>query len=145
MAFFERVLAMGVRLPYHPAFKRIKCLDAQGRLLDPEKPNGYRFETFIFDAIPYARDTLVLMVDRAEEFSPIKNKEGQDSPATARQAQLNLFGRWLEAAGVAVPRDAEGDVAVPIEISPLYALDADELRQRLPPGTRLDAPLNLQP
>jgi len=143
--FIERVLGLGVRLPYHPALKRIKCLDAGGRLLDPEKPNGYRFETFIFDAIPYARNTLVLMVDRAEEFSPIKNKEGQDSPATARQAQINLSGRWLEAAGVAVPRDAAGDVAVPIEISPLYALDAEELRRRLPPATRLDAPLNLQP
>ncbi len=149
--FFERVLDMGVRLPYHPAVKRIKCIDDQGRPIDPERPNGVRFETFIFDAIPYARNTLVLMVDRGEEFAPIKQKEGPDSPATARQAQINLFGRWLERAGVAVPRDAKGDVTIPIEISPLYALDADELRarlaaeNRLAPGTRLAAELNLQP
>ncbi len=149
--FFERLLAQGVRLPYHPAVKRVKCVDDQGRHTDPEKPNGVRFESFIFDAIPHARNTMVLMVDRAAEFSPIKQKDGPDSPATARQAQFNLFGRWLEQAGVGVPRDANGDVTVPIEISPLYALDAEELRARLAAegrlraGTRLTAELNLQP
>jgi len=143
--FFERIIASGVELPYHPAFKRIRCIDGRGRPVSPEGPNGYRFEKFIFDAIPYARDTLVLMVARWEEFAPIKNKEGQDSPATARQAQINLFGRWLEQAGVPVPRDERGNVAVPIEISPLYALDAEELRQRLPRDFRLSGPLNLQP
>lgn len=145
VAFLRRLTATGVDLPYHPALKRIKCLDDAGRPVDPDAPNGYRFEKFIFDAIPYARNTLVLMVDRAEEFAPIKNKEGEDSPATARQAQINLFGRWLEQAGVAVPRDARGDVAVPIEISPLVALDAQELRRKLPKDLNLANGLNLQP
>jgi len=144
VAFLQRLIADGVSLPYHRADKKVKCLDDAGQRVDPATPNGVRFEKFIFDALPYARNTLVLMADRTEEFAPIKNKEGEDSPATARQAQINLFGRWLEAAGVEVPWD-EGNATVPIEISPLYALDAEELKRKLPPGIRLNGPLNLQP
>ena len=99
---------------------------------------------FIFDGVPLAANPLVLTVRRDEEFAPIKRAEGDDSPATARQAQVNLFGRWLEQAGVAVPRDAQGDVVGAIEIGPLYALDADELARRLPHGTVFDGELNLQ-
>ena len=48
------------------------------------KKNGlYKFETFIFDAFEYFDDMLVMRVKREEEFAPIKNKEGVDSPETA--------------------------------------------------------------
>ena len=53
--------------------------------------------------------------------------------------------RWLEDADVAVPRDAHGQPVHPIEISPLYALDASELADRLPRECRLDGPLYLAP
>jgi UDP-N-acetylglucosamine/UDP-N-acetylgalactosamine diphosphorylase len=143
--FVERLGAQGIALPFHRARKRIAHVDEQGHRVEPNHPNGIQFESFIFDAIPHARNPVVLMVERCEEFAPIKQAAGEDSPATARQAQVNLFGRWLEEAGVAVPRDARGNVLGAIEISPLYALDAEELRRRLPRGTRLDIHLNLQP
>jgi len=142
--FLESLVAQGVALPYHRADKKIKCLDGAGRLVAPPVANGVRFEKFVFDALPYARSPLVLMVDRAEEFAPIKNKEGEDSPATARRAAIGLHARWLEQAGVAVPRDARGEPLSRIEIGPLYAEDADALRRRLPPGLCLTSDLNLQ-
>jgi len=142
--FFESLVAQGVVLRYHRANKKIKCVDKSGQVIEPEKNNGVRFEKFVFDALPYARSPLVLLVDRAEEFAPIKNKEGKDSPATARRAMINLAASWLQKAGVTVPRDAKGDSVARIEIGPLYALDEDELRGRLPPGIELTRDLNLQ-
>ena len=41
-----------------------------------------KLEQFVFDAIPLARNAIVYTTDRAEEFSPVKNAEGVDSPAT---------------------------------------------------------------
>ena len=143
--FVERLTAGDSSLPYHRALKRVPCIDAHGAPVEPAEPNGVKFEMFIFDAIARAQNPLVLTVRREEEFAPIKRAEGDDSPATARQAQVNLFGRWLEQAGVAVPRDGQGNVAGAIEISPLYAMDADELARRLPPGTTFGGELNLQP
>ena len=143
--FVARVTAEGVSLPYHRAHKKVPCIDAAGIPVAPAEPNGVKFEMFIFDGIAMAANPLVLTVRREEEFAPIKRAEGDDSPATARRAQVNLFGEWLDRAGVSVPRDADGNVKGLIEISPLVALDADELARRLPPGTTFDGELNLQP
>jgi UDP-N-acetylglucosamine/UDP-N-acetylgalactosamine diphosphorylase len=143
--FVERLTARGASLPYHRALKAVPCLDARGRRVEPAEPNGVKFEMFLFDALAFARHPVVMMVERGEEFAPIKRPTGEDSPESARRAQVNLFGRWLEAAGVAVPRDAEGNACGLVEISPLFALDAEELRQRLPAGTRFRDGLCLQP
>jgi len=100
---------------------------------------------FIFDALAEARNPLVMTVERGEEFAPIKVADVEDSPATARQAQINLFGQWLEEIGVAVPRDERGNVIGSIEISPRVAANAEELRRRLRRSYRFDGDLNLQP
>ena len=55
------------------------------------KNNLYKFESFIFDGFKYADDMLVMRVNREEEFAPIKNKEGIDSPDTA----LELYERKM--------------------------------------------------
>ena len=47
------------------------------------KNNLYKFERFYFDVFKYFDDMLVMRVKREEEFAPIKNKEGVDSPKTA--------------------------------------------------------------
>jgi UDP-N-acetylglucosamine/UDP-N-acetylgalactosamine diphosphorylase len=87
---------------------------------------------------------LVMESPREEEFSPVKNADGVDSPATAKQAMSNQAGRWLEAAGARVPRNAEGNVTVPLEVSPRFALDDDELKARVWPGRVVDGPLYLE-
>jgi UDP-N-acetylglucosamine/UDP-N-acetylgalactosamine diphosphorylase len=145
VGFIERMTAEGRGLPYHRALKKVPCIDAEGREVAPEEPNGVKFEMFIFDALAAARTPVVLMVERAEEFAPIKCAEGEDSPATAREAQIELFARWLEEAGVCVPRGHDGKVDGAIEISPLVAASTAELRERYPHGLHFERQLNLQP
>ncbi len=63
----------------------------------------------------------------AEEFAPLKNREGTDSIETCRRGQVEKAARWLETCGVAVPRGQDGRPRHLIEISPLFALDRDEI------------------
>lgn len=81
---------------------------------------------------------------REDEFSPIKNDKGESSPDTARQNMINLFGRWLKGAGIEIPTDEDGNVKGVIEISPLYALDAEELKSKVNKDLVFNGELNLQ-
>ncbi len=138
-SFVERLTAEGAaqQLPWHRAEKKLAVIDEQGRKVSPEQPNVVKLETFVFDAIPLARNPLVLYTIRAEEFSPVKNLTGTDSAETARRDLLLRAARWLERCGCRVPRDEAGLPALPIEISPAFALDADDLRGRLTPPPQL--------
>ena len=128
---FVRRLNEGGRLnlPWHRAEKKVPHLDEAGELVSPEKPNGVKLEQFVFDAVPLAEKAIVLETDRAEEFSPVKNAEGTDSPATCRSHQIARAARWLTAAGVDVPMSG-GEPDCVIEISPLYAVSAEQLKRR---------------
>ncbi len=126
-SFIEKLTNGSLSLPYHRAHKKIPYLNESGEKINPNEPNGYKFETFIFDALQYAANPVVMEVNRKEEFSPVKNTNGDNSKLTANQAMCNLFGFWFEKAGVDVPRDtATGNVLGKVEISPLYALDENE-------------------
>jgi UDP-N-acetylglucosamine/UDP-N-acetylgalactosamine diphosphorylase len=143
VSFVEKETRGRLKLPWHVAHKRIPYLDDNGQVVFPEEPNGYKFETFVFDALGDAEKVAILEVDRSEEFSPVKNAEGVDSPETARRDLSNHFARWLEGAGVRVPRDADGNAVHAIEISPLYALDAEELKKKLPSDFSFEGDLYL--
>ena len=56
-----------------------------GKAVKPEQPNAVKLEQFVFDAIPLAQNAIVYTTERGEEFSPVKNAEGTDSPATSRR------------------------------------------------------------
>jgi UDP-N-acetylglucosamine/UDP-N-acetylgalactosamine diphosphorylase len=131
-SFVERLNESGhLKLPWHRAEKKVPYVDEAGNAVKPEKPNAVKLEQFVFDAIPLARNPIVLETDRAEEFSPVKNAEGVDSPQTCRRDQIRRAARWLREAGVEVPtRDGEPDAV--LEISPRYATSADQLKQRAP-------------
>jgi len=134
-SFVERLTADGrCELPFHRAEKKVPCIDEQGRPVQPEEPNAVKLEMFVFDALPLARSVVVLETDRCEEFSPIKNRSGEDSLATSLHDQVRRAATWLEAAGVRVPRDAEGQVAAALEISPLFADSAEELAEKVDPN-----------
>ena len=120
--FLEHTVGSGLRLPWHVARKTMSVVDAQGAVAEV---SGFKFETFVFDALARSTASVTLEVDRAEEFSPVKNREGEDSPASARRDLCQLFARWVRAAGGTLPvLDAEG--LAPIEIDPLFAETEEE-------------------
>lgn len=142
--FVEKLIKSSIKLPFHKAFKKIPTLDENGNSIMPDEPNGYKFEIFVFDALQAAREVVVMEVKREEEFSPIKNGTGFDSPETARQDMSNYFGRLLEKYGLIVPKDQNGNVTINIEISPLLALEAEDLEGKLPANLDLKNNLYLE-
>ncbi|MBR2241021.1 MAG: UTP--glucose-1-phosphate uridylyltransferase [Clostridia bacterium] len=80
------------KLPYHSAHKKAKYINENGELIVPEKPNAFKFESFIFDAFDMLDDMAILRVKREEEFAPVKNAEGNDCPETARKLYKDFFG-----------------------------------------------------
>jgi len=122
--FLGRVTARG-GLAYHLARKAVPTAGGDADAL--------KFELFVFDALPMAERWLTVETPRAEEFAPLKNATGPDSPATVRAALVALHAGWLEAAGVPTHGHA-------VEVSPLLALDAAELRAKLPRGFAVTGP-----
>lgn len=127
--FLEREIKNEIRLPFHIAHKKVSFLDEHGNLIHPTKPNAYKFEMFIFDALQDAARTLIMEVNREEEFSPIKNKAGKDTLATAQRDLTRFFGQWLEDAGVEFPKDDQNYPKIDIEISSLIALNKEDLKK----------------
>lgn len=142
--FIERI-NRSASLPFHRALKKVRHVDALGKTVEPSEPNAVKFETFIFDSLPLAERYAVVETDRRLEFEPLKNATGPDSPDSVRCRMTDLFAGWLEAAGAEVLRGPDGHVPFGIEISPLFALDAAELKSRIDPGLVVDRPLYLAP
>jgi UDP-N-acetylglucosamine/UDP-N-acetylgalactosamine diphosphorylase len=106
VAFARRIAADADRfLPYHASAKKIPFVDAAGATVKPNEPNGHKLERFLFDALPVARHVALLEVAREDEYAPVKNAQGADSPATARGALDAVARRWLAIADVAIPND----------------------------------------
>lgn len=78
-------------LPYHSAFKKATYIDKDGNLIKPDGPNAYKFEAFLFDAFGEVDDMAIFRVKREEEFAPVKNAEGVDSPETARKLYNEFY------------------------------------------------------
>jgi UDP-N-acetylglucosamine/UDP-N-acetylgalactosamine diphosphorylase len=130
VSFIERLNQGGeLKLPWHRAEKKVAYVDESGKQVKPDKPNAVKLEQFVFDAIPLAKNAIVYETDRAEEFSPVKNAEGTDSPATCRRDQIRRAARWLAAAGVSVPTKG-GEPDATLEISPLFAVSDDQVKGR---------------
>lgn len=77
-------------LPYHVAHKKVKHYK-EGKEIIPQEPNAYKFEQFIFDSFPLFENITLLRGKREEDFAPIKNKEGKDSPRTAIELYNNYW------------------------------------------------------
>lgn len=134
VAFVEQVTRGGLELPWHLAKKQMRVVEADGRVVER---TGIKFETFVFDALARSPCSVVLEVERAEEFSPVKNKSGEDSPASCRADLCRLYARWVRAAGLPLP-PADDDGIHPLEVDPLCAETQDEFlaRESLRPDVR---------
>jgi UDP-N-acetylglucosamine/UDP-N-acetylgalactosamine diphosphorylase len=115
-------------LTYHVAHKKIPYAGADGATVKSTDKNGIKLECFIFDAFPESKKMAVLEVDRAEEFSPVKNAPGNpvDSPDSARGMISAASTRWIEAAGATV-KNISGKI---FEISPLVSYGGEGLESQ---------------
>jgi UDP-N-acetylglucosamine/UDP-N-acetylgalactosamine diphosphorylase len=128
VAFIEKLNAGGdFGLPIHRAVKKIPHIDQNGHPVTPEKPNGVKLETFVFDAIPMAEHSIILQTRREEEFAPVKNATGTDSAEVTHRMMIDRAAAWLEKAGVTVPRKPDGSPDCTLEIAPSFALTAEEV------------------
>ena len=80
-------------LPYHSAYKKATYIDKDGNKVVPDSPNAYKFEAFLFDAFGEVDDMAILRVKREEEFAPVKNATGVDSPETARKLYNDFYNK----------------------------------------------------
>ncbi len=142
--FVEKINESHFALPYHKAIKKVSCVDENGCKIKPSENNAAKFEMFIFDALKHAEKSIIMEVVREDEFSPVKNAKGEDSPDTAKQSMINMFGRWLREAGVEIPKDEAENVKGTIEVGPLYALDSEELKEKIDQEIVFNSELNLQ-
>ena len=79
------------KLPYHTQYKKCNYINENGEVVIADKPNAYKFEAFLFDVFERLDDMAILRVKREEEFAPIKNAEGVDSPQTAWELYNNFY------------------------------------------------------
>jgi UDP-N-acetylglucosamine/UDP-N-acetylgalactosamine diphosphorylase len=80
--------------------------------------------------------SVILEIERSEQFAPTKNATGPDSVETTRQMMIERAAQWLESAGVTVPRSADGSPDCILEIAPSFALEAEDVkakRDKIPP------------
>ena len=80
-------------LMYHSAFKKNSYIDEDGKEVVPTEPNSYKFESFIFDAFEFFDDIAILRGKREDDFAPVKNREGVDSPKIAKELYEKYWNR----------------------------------------------------
>jgi UDP-N-acetylglucosamine/UDP-N-acetylgalactosamine diphosphorylase len=148
MEFLRRMREEGIQLPFHAVPRATPYLGRRGKVVQPGEPNSVRFVTFAFDALRFAGRQSLIEVRREEEFSPIKHATGSEASLETAQRDLSrVYGRWLRDAVSkhdAVSKRETGVPAEPasgprgddppepvVEISPLYAMDAAELKEKL--------------
>lgn len=117
--FVEEITSGGkIELPFHVARKKIRAYGTGGgREID-----GFKFEKFVFDALPLTEKSIVMEMVREEEFAPVKNPSGVDSVESAQDLMSGLYMGWLRRKGIGIPAGVKA-----VEISPLVAVDPEDL------------------
>ena len=123
-------------LPFHRAIKKVSYINQSGDQIEPTEPNAVKFERFIFDLLPSAKNAIVCEVDPAEGFCAVKNAPPAESetPEHVKQAMIDLHTKWLTHAG------AEVVSGTAVEINPLFAVDSVQLGEKISKGTKVDSP-----
>ncbi len=120
--FVETITSGGdLELPFHTARKKIAVFRPGG----PEGIQGFKFEKFVFDALPLTDKNVIIETLREEEFAPVKNPSGVDSVESARELMVNLHRKWLKERGIPVPEKAV------VEISPIRAVEPEDLDRNM--------------
>ncbi len=135
LEFLQRVAEQTDSLPFHRALKKVTFCNEQGQMVTPAEPNATKFERFIFDLLPIAKNSFVVESHASEAFAPVKNSNGAetDTPNAAKKAIVDLHRHWLEEAGVCV------DEGVQVEINPRLALTVSDLQEKIATNQRIGA------
>lgn len=121
--FVRRIAAEAEHwLPWHASAKKIPTIDESGAPLASDQPNGLKLERFVFDALR-AAETVCIVETSRDEYGPVKNATGADSPESSRRTLSQRYRGWIEAAGVPAPSPAHQ-----IEIDESRIDGPDELR-----------------
>lgn len=125
--FLARASETAEGLPFHRAHKKVPFVDENGLSVEPEANNAIKFERFIFDLLPDAKNAIVCEVDAAEGFAAVKNAPPAqtETPDWVKQAISNLHRGWLEGVGAKVSEEAT------VEISPFFAVEPNELKGKV--------------
>jgi UDP-N-acetylglucosamine/UDP-N-acetylgalactosamine diphosphorylase len=125
-AFIRRVYDIFHDFPWHCSHKKIPYIAPDGQRATPGTPNGYKFETFVFDALQYSQNEPVgLEIDRLGEFTPTKQMTGAGSVEKARQDMARYWGGWLKKAGCTTDlTDAF------VEINPRFAFTEEQFLEK---------------
>jgi UDP-N-acetylglucosamine/UDP-N-acetylgalactosamine diphosphorylase len=136
VAFLEQQAGHAHGLPIHRALKKVPTIDQVGHAIEPAAANAIKFERFIFDLLPLAKEAFVVEVDPAVAFAPVKNssQEKVDTPETARATMIHYDRNLLQTAGAKI---ADG---VPVEVNPLWALDPAEAAAKIHLGLQITGP-----
>lgn len=139
LGFLKAAVGNADSLPFHRAKKKVPFINELGAKLKPTQPNAIKFEKFIFDLLPSAKNAIVCEVDPADGFCAVKNAAPAESetPEHVRAAISALHTRWLESAGAIVEEGTQ------IEINPLYATDAKLLAGKIESGLTFNKPTYL--
>jgi UDP-N-acetylglucosamine/UDP-N-acetylgalactosamine diphosphorylase len=139
VAFLERALALKDALPFHIARKKVPYIGDDGQSVEPRESNALKFERFIFDLLPHAKNPFVVEFAESEVFAPLKNASGapRDTPEYVHQYMVAQHSKWLKAAGTMVANGTD------VEISPLWALDAEAVAARPDRPRSIDSPTYL--
>jgi UDP-N-acetylglucosamine/UDP-N-acetylgalactosamine diphosphorylase len=134
-------------LPFHYARKKVPFVEVKsgrhtplGERVLPDKENAIKFEQFIFDLLPSAKNAMVVEVDPSNHYAPLKNAPGSalDSPETVKRDISAMHSAWLKQSGAVI---REG---MPIEISPLFADSSEEVAKKIEQGQKFDQPTYLK-
>ncbi|MBP88163.1 MAG: UDP-N-acetylglucosamine pyrophosphorylase [Planctomycetaceae bacterium] len=134
--FLQEAAGQAEVLPFHRALKKVPHIDQAGNAIEPASANAIKFERFIFDLLPVAKNAIVIESRASEAFAPVKNANGaaSDTPQHTQAAMIQYDRSVLAGAG------AEVGPGVAVEVSPLYALDSDEARAKIQPAQRINEP-----
>ena len=126
--FVEKLNAGDFCLPLHRAVKKIRRIDERENFAEVD---GIKLESFVFDALPLASNSIILQILRSEEFAPTKNATGVDSTESSRRMMVARAAAWLESAAVKVPKKPDGSPDCLLEIAPAFALEKDDIKEKL--------------
>lgn len=134
LQFLQTSSTRAETLPFHRAHKKVSFVDEQGVQVAPNSPNATKFERFIFDLLPFAKNAIVCEVAPADGFCALKNAPPATSETEAhvREAISDLHRRWLTSAGVEVADN------VKVEISPRFAADGESVKLKFASGTKIE-------